>query len=200
LDDDCIVENDYLEKLLMVINEGFDLASGVTPPMAGNLLERDTRFVMPVINRVFIDKDGFIVNSDDCGFKYAEDKIIITDHFRSCALYKKSVCEKVRYEDNLANSGFREEEFFSFRMILEGFKLGVHTGAIAWHLQAQSGGDRKPDYTNHALINQKLLNRFVIKQFEKNGNFIEKYHERLGLEMPKLNSVKNTNLIFSKEV
>ena len=199
IDDDCILDDKYLEKLMQVINTGYDLASGVTPPMMGHLLERDINFVKPIINRVVIDENGFVVNSDDCGYKYLQEEILPTHHFRSCALYKKEICKKVKYEDNLANSGFREEEFYSFRTILEGFKLGVHTGAIAWHLQCPGGGDRKPDYVNHSLINQKLLNRFVKKIYKQQGNFIDKYNEMLGLKLETPIIDKNTNLIYSKE-
>jgi len=204
LDDDTFLEVDYLESLIEVIDEGYDLASGVTPPVLNPMLYRENKFVKPIINRVVLDDKGqFLVNCDDCGHSFEDKEILPTHHFRSAALYKKEIHEKVKYEDNLAQSGFREEEFFSFRMILNGYKLGVNTFAIMWHCIAPSGGDRKSDYNNHALTNQKMLNKFTQRAFEQRGNFIEKYNKEVLKEddynqLESLN--KNTNLIYTREI
>jgi glycosyltransferase involved in cell wall biosynthesis len=204
LDDDTFLEADYLEKLVEVIDEGYDLASGVTPPMAGSVMERGVEFVSPVINRVVLDKDGrFLINCDDCGHKYTEDVILPTHHFRSCALYKKEIHNKIKYEDTLTLCGFREEEFLSFRMIINGYTMGVHTGAIAWHLMSPGGGDRQNTYAERSLQNQKLLNRFTKKLYAKYGDFIEDYNKKLGIKDTKEKKMcslnKNSNLIYSKE-
>lgn len=204
LDDDVVLAPDYLEKLMEVIGEGYDLASGVTPPAASPVMPRSIRFVSPIINRVVLDSNGqFLINCDDCGHTYLTETILPTHHFRSCALYKKEIHKKVSYEDTLTECGFREEEFLSFRMILEGYKLGVHTGAIAWHLVASSGGDRRQDYVQKSLQNQRMLNRFVKKTYKLRGDFIKEYNNRLGVndtpEDEKRSLYKNNNLIYSKE-
>ena len=199
LDDDTILEPDYLEKLIEVIDAGYDLASGVTPPFSNPVMERSIEFVSPIINRVVLDDEGnFIVNCDDCGNSYLEDAIIPTHHFRSACVCKREVYEKVRYEENLTPCGFREEEFFSFRMILEGFKLGVHTKATMWHIMTPSGGDRRQNYSDLSVQNQIMLNKQVKKWFKKYGNFIKTYNEKLGIDESKaLESLnKNNNLIY----
>ena len=199
LDDDTLLEPDYLEKLMEVIDAGYDLASGVTPPLANPTFERSTEFVSPVINRVVLDDEGnFIVNCDDCGHSYIEEKILPTHHFRSAAVISKELHKKVRYEDNMTPCGFREEEFFSFRAILEGFKLGVHTKAIMWHVMTPSGGDRRSNYQDLSLQNQKQLNRQVKKWFKKYGNFIEKFNKDNKISEDKaLESLnKSNNLIY----
>ena len=208
LDDDVILERDYLEKLMLVIDEGYDIASGITTPALTAVQPRSAEYVYPVINRVVLDKDGqFLINCDDCGYTYTEEVILANDHFRSCALYKKEIHEKVSYEDNMPLCGFREEEFFSFRAILAGYTAGCHTGAINWHMQTPSGGDRSGDYGKNALFNQLALNRFTASMYKKHGDFIEDYHKRLkekGLilvdsDEDKYKSLsKNTNLIFAK--
>ena len=202
LDDDTILEPDYLERLMEVIKEGYDLASGVTPPFGAPMIERSTKYVKPFINRVVLDGEGkFLINCDDCGYLYLEKEIIPTHHFRSCALYRRSVHDKVNYEDHLTVCGFREEEFFSMRMILNGFKLGVHTGAIAWHLRTPSGGDRRQDYSNLAVQNQRLLNRFMKRKYKEHGDFITKYNEKFDVEdsTPLASIDKNSNLLFNME-
>lgn len=204
IDDDCIVDPDYLEKLVQVIDEGYDIASGVTPPMLGTHIAREVKYVEPIINRVVLDGEGnFVINGDDCGSSYIDSVVLPTHHFRSSALIKKDVHRKVSYEDTLTPCGFREEEFFSFRAILSGFSIGVHTGAFAWHLMAPSGGDRRQNYAELSVQNQRLLNRFVKRNFKKHGDFIEAYNKSLGVrdsDEKKFKSLnKASNLIYSRE-
>jgi GT2 family glycosyltransferase len=203
IDDDTLCEPDFLEKLLSVIDAGYDLASGVTPPLSGPDWTRETKYVKPCINRVVLDDLGnFLVNGDDCGHTYLTGEIIPTHHFRSTALYKREVHEKhdIWYEDNLTRSGMREEEFFSFRLILAGLKLGVHTQAVHYHLMCPSGGQR-PEGANNHLMNQKILNRWVKKKIKEKGNFIEDYNKKVGIsdENRFSNLDKSTNFLMTKE-
>lgn len=211
IDDDTIAEPDFLQKLVDVIDSGYDLASGVTPGMSGPDWIRSIQHVKPIINRVVLDElGGFIINGDDCGMKYLESEILPTHHFRSTALYKKTIhtINNVWYETNLTKSGMREEEFFSFRIILAGLKLGVHTGAIHYHLMTPSGGQRTASQDNH-IQNQKILNRWTKKKVAEKGNFIENYNKWLAIEnndgkyLSEYNKYsnldKNTNFIMTKE-
>jgi len=205
LDDDTFLEDNYIENLVNVLEMGYDIASGITPPAGNPLMERDIDFVSPVINRCVLDNEGnFIINSDDCGHSYYNNKVLLADHFRSAALIKKEVHKVIAYEEVFTNCGFREEQFFSFRAILAGFKIGVDTGAIMWHCLAPSGGDRKQEYQNLALENQKMLNRYTRKWYKENGDFIEKYHIRnkvIQTEKQKMSNLqKSSNLIFTREL
>ncbi len=203
IDDDTLCEPDYIEKLFRVIDAGYDLASGLTPPLAGVENTRDVKFVKPIINRVVLDETGgFLVNGDDCGHTYSEEVIIPAHHFRSSALYRIEIhtVHNVWYEDNLSKSGMREEEFFSFRIILAGLKLGVHTGAIHYHLMTPSGGQRTASNEMH-LQNQRILNRWVKKQFKERGNFIDDYDCKFGAYKDRQfsNLKKSTNFLMTKE-
>src|SRR3990167_512538 len=205
LDDDVILNPNYLAFLYKGIIRGYDLMSGVTPPILNPETPRDMKFILPIINRVVLNADGtFLINCDDCGQTYIGSDILPTDHFRSCALIKREVHETVKYEETLTPSGFREEQFFSFHAILKGYKLGVDTGAVAWHLCTPSGGDRRTNKDELNKQNQILLNRWTKRMYQKHGDFIEDYHERLGIketEQDKLRSLyKNTNLIYCNEL
>jgi len=162
VDDDVILESDFIERLLNVIKEGYDLASGVTPPMGGPTFVRNSDCVGPIINRVIIKDGKFILNGDDCGMQYTDSVILPTHHFRSSALYKTKIHDKVNYTPTkLSNHGFREEQIFSFKCLLNGFKLGVDTGAIAWHQQTPSGGERFPDQAEKVKFNQDILLNYI---------------------------------------
>jgi GT2 family glycosyltransferase len=205
LDDDTFLEEDYIEKLVDVLDKGYDIASGVTPPAANPVMERDTTFVMPVINRVVLDEEGnFVINSDDCGHSYFSHEVLLADHFRSAALIRKEVHQKVKYEEVFTNCGFREEQFFSFRAILAGYKIGVDNCAIMWHCLAPAGGDRKQEYQYLALENQKMLNRYTKKWFKEYGDFIENYHlmnKIVETDKQKFSNLdKSSNLIFTRDL
>lgn len=163
VDDDVIMEDDFLERLISVINEGYDLASGVTPPMSQPAFIRDPKYVGEVINRVVLNNDGnYIFNGDDCGMQYTESVILPAHHFRSSALYKREIHNKVNYlPTKLTKHGFREEQIFSYNCLLNGFKIGVDTGAIAWHQMTPSGGERFPEQNEMVKQNEEVLKEFT---------------------------------------
>ena len=166
LDDDVIIEPDYLEKLVHVLEEGYDIASGVTPPMANPDFEREVSFVKPFLNRVETDKDGKLTNyTDDCGMSYLSEEILPANEFRSCALMKKSVIEKIEYPKTLTTVGFREEAFFSLKAQNAGFKIGVNTSAKAYHLLCPLGGVRDQEYQQKVQTDQKTFEEFVKKNW-----------------------------------
>jgi len=179
LDDDVVLEADYIQKLVDVIHLGYDIASGVTPSFRHPLVKRENTFVKPIINAIETDDVGNITKfGDDCGIGYIEDDIIPTHHFRSCALFKSKVFDKIKYPTNLTPVGFREESFISIEALLAGYKLAVHTGAIAWHFQTMSGGCRYPDYTEKVQTDDKTFQEWFKKKFQKHGDFLKKYDEK----------------------
>ena len=179
LDDDNLLEPDYITKLVEVLDSGYDIASGLVPVAFQPSIRRETKFVKPFIADIKLNKEGMIDKfGDDCGWMYIESEIIPSPHFRSMALIRKTVHEKVKYESNLGFCSFREEEFFSFRALIEGFKIGVHTGAIAFHLLTPSGGERNPEYQSSLDFNHELLNKFTQKLYKEHGDFISDYKKR----------------------
>ena len=179
-DDDNLFEPDYIERLVKCLEQGYDIASGLVPPCGFGQIKRETKYEKPFIADITLDDKGNIKELKDvCGMLYLEKEIIPTVSFRSMALIKREVHEKVKYEDNLGFCSFREEQFFSFRALLEGFKIGVDTGAIAYHLNCPSGGERTQSYYDNLQRNNELLNKFCIKEFQKNGDFLQKYKDKI---------------------
>ena len=201
LDDDVMIEPNYLELLLKVIDEGYDIASGITTPFANPDMKRDTKFVKPMIGDCRLMNGGELyINFDDCGHNYLQSEILPSCHFRSCALIKRKVFEDgVNYKSRLSKNGFREEQILSFKALVKGFKIGVHTGANARHLMTPSGGER--DTMNMVDFNQKIFEETTKKMYEEHGDFIEDYHKRLNIE-PKVYTKeemkKETNLVKDK--
>ena len=163
VDDDVVLEPDYIERLFKVINFGYDIASGVTVPMQMPVFRREPKYLKGIVNRVILDEEGnYIMNGDDCGYGYTESVILPAHHFRSCALIKKEVHEKVKYyPTRLSKHGFREEQIFSYNAQMIGFKIGVDTGAINYHQMTPSGGERFPDQQDLTKFNQKILVEFT---------------------------------------
>jgi len=179
LDDDCILEPDYIARLVKVIDCGYDLASGVVPLLGMPQVVRNVHSVLPVINRHSFDNEGNLVeNKDECGYCYDGEAVVLTPHFRTNALYRKEVHEKVRYPENLTPVGFREEAFFSVKALLSGFKLGVDAGAVAFHLQTPSGGVRRTDYVQCVQTDELTWREWLKKKFLEKGDFFKEYYER----------------------
>jgi hypothetical protein len=200
LDDDIILEPNYIEELVKGISKGYDLMGGITTPYGAPENIRDIKFVEPIIGYCEFNKDGELTaNFDDCGHLYNDKKIILAPHFRSCALYKRELHENgVDYSNKLSRNGFREEQIFSFKAILKGFKLGVNTGAINWHLLTPSGGER--DSMNMVEFNQGQFNTWCKEVYQEKGDFLQDYYKRNNVEK-KLEPdeyLKQNNLITRK--
>ncbi len=201
LDDDIILSPDYLEKLKDGIDNGYDLMSGLTVPI-GPVPVRDIKYVEPIIGYCELDDKGELTyNGDDCGYLYNEEKILLSPHFRSCAMYKTEIHTKggIDYKCRLSKHGFREEQLFSFKMVIKGYKLGVHTGAINFHLNTPSGGERST--VNKTELNQKVFEESVKRMYDKHGDFLSKYYTMYGIEPRKLEKdeyLKVTNLVSKK--
>ena len=179
LDDDIILEPDYIQKLLNVINKGFDMASGVIPLVSMPQIKREVSFVMPIINKHELDNEGnLILQKDDCGFGYIEEEIIPTHQFRTNCLYKTEINKKVSYPLNLSHTGFREEGFFSVKAIVEGYTIGVNTHAICYHLACPSGGVRANQqlYSQNVQLDDNTFKQYIKDLFLKHGDFFSTYN------------------------
>jgi len=179
LDDDVVLDSDYLQKMMTVLKK-YDIASGITPHMMSPIWERDVYNLGQYINDIELDK-GVIKNyTDDCGMGYTTNHIMPATNFRSNAVYKTKITDDgVRYPLNLSHVGFREEAFFSLSSIIKGYKIGVHTGAMAWHIQSGSGGCRYPDYAECVSLDEKTFRKWVKTMYKKHGNFIKVYKRGL---------------------
>ena len=148
LDDDCILEPDYLERLHdIIIDEGYKtvgIVSGVTPLFGAPPFVRETRFVSPVINKIEFDQEGNIVTyNDDCGLEYDMPLILNAHQFRSMAMFRRELFDKVKYPRGLSPVGFREEAHISLQAAWEGWKCVVNLAAIAHHAPCRFNTQKK---------------------------------------------------------
>ena len=100
--------------------------------------------------------------------EYTDSIVIPAHHFRSSALYKTEIHDKVNYvPTSLSKHGFREEQIFSFKCLMNGFKIGVDTKAVAWHQQTPSGGERFADQNELVKFNENQLREWTKKNKDK---------------------------------
>ncbi|MFA5132992.1 MAG: glycosyltransferase [Candidatus Paceibacterota bacterium] len=187
VDDDVILDTDYIEKLYNVLASDYDIASGVTPLVSQPEFIREPKRLNGIVNKIEYDKEGNIVRlDDDCGMCYDGyvnqpdadgdcllpfDMVVLpADHFRSCALYKTEITDKgIRYESNLSPVGFREESFFSLRARYLGCNIGVDLSAKAWHFMTPSGGCRYPNYQELVMQDNELFMKWSKAMFKEKG-------------------------------
>ena len=193
VDDDVILNSDYFELLFKVIDEGYDFASGVTPPMQNASFKRNPKHIKDYVNRVILNDEGeYVMNGDDCGIEYTKGVILPAHHFRSCALYKTKIHDSVSYyPTKLSLHGFREEQILSYKMLMAGFKIGVHTGALAWHQLTPSGGERFADQNTMVKFNQEILLEYTKDHKDKLNELFTKENMPSDLELK-----KETNLLM----
>lgn len=193
VDDDVILEPDYLSRLLKVIDAGYDIASGITTPMIVPTFSREPEYLHGIVNRIILDDKGnYVMNGDDCGWKYTDSVILPAHHFRSCAMIKRAVHDKVKYyPTRLSKHGFREEQIFSYNAQMLGFRIGVDTGSVNYHQCTPSGGERFAESQNMIMFNQKVLEEFT----RENKSELDKIftHDNMPSDLELL---KETNLIM----
>ena len=173
LDDDVVLEPDYIERLINVIKQGYDMASGVTPMLVQPEIKRDVKFIKPIANKIEFDNEGNMINiGDDCGVSYIQSEIIPAHQLRSCFMFKRDIYTKsnIKFELGLGTVGFREESIFCIRAAYEGYKIAVDTGAIAWHLHTPSGGVRTQDYQQQVKFGDLYFRKWAKEQYLKRGN------------------------------
>lgn len=172
IDDDCVYEPDYIEKLMSMMND-CDLATGVVPLMYYPELIRD---VVPdtICLHELNDKGELIKREDELAYTYLDEQVVDCHQFRTNCLYRKEITDEgVKYPTTLTKSGFREELWFSFQSIIKGYKIKAHLGAVSYHLQTQSGGCRSPTYNENVMLDEDTTNKWIKKMYEEHGDFLK---------------------------
>ena len=109
----------------------------------------------------------------------------------SCALYKTLLHKDgVNYTPTrLSKHGFREEQIFSYRALMKGYKLGCDTGAIAWHLMTPSGGERFADSNELIQLNEMVLREFTKENKEELNKIFTRENPPQNEELMKENNL-----------
>lgn len=175
LDDDVVVEPDYLERLVKVIEQhGYDMATGVVPLVANPEFERDTELLDKTICLHKFDEEGNLIErKDELAYCYTDEAILDCDQFRTNCLYKSEIQEKIKYPDTLSHVGFREELWFSFRARIQGYKIGADLNAKAFHFQTPSGGTRSGEYSQNVALDEETTNNWLKKMYKEHGDFLK---------------------------
>jgi len=171
LDDDEVLEPDYIEKLYKVITSDEKIAAvgGVVPVYGQPTVKRKVESVKPIFNEIKLTNEGDFICSNcgevfksmkqnplvcanckqhylsgDSNYLYDKEEVIESHHLQSGYMFRKSAVEEVggRATDKTF-SAFREETELCMLLRLAGYKLITHTGAIAWHDHAPRGGARQ---------------------------------------------------------
>src|SRR3990167_3664055 len=165
VDDDSILDRNYLEKLWKIVLSHHAIAVGGIvptyqspdiykyPPKIFNQIKRTNvpeRYL--VLSKKYPELGGFTNETeeyynvgepiDDGAFRYHPNylNIIPSHHLRSSYLFSLSAINEIGGFPSSDDTGFREETIASIKLLEKGYKLYTNTRAIAWHLWAPNLG------------------------------------------------------------
>lgn len=137
LDDDCIPENDTLEKLLQTLNENNNCAA-----VGGLILIPTMNYeIIPSIASNNIEYIYYGLNRQ--WFKHPTNEIENVDHLYCSFLFKRSIGLEIGgYCKELSIVGHREETMFTYDMKRKGYDILINPDCITWHMHEDKGGIR----------------------------------------------------------
>lgn len=164
LDDDEILENDALEKLVKNINDDVGAVGGLviqptfirqTPPTASNKIE-----------------DIFLGQNEQWYLSNKKEAYEV-DHLYSSFIYRKSIAE---YCQELSPVCHREETILTYEMKRKGYKVLIEPLSRTWHLRNPSGGIRShndaENYAKDERIFAKKLKKWKLEPEEDKNSYI----------------------------
>lgn len=171
IDDDSIIELDFLERLIKVYEDkkahGIKVGGvGCVVPILVDVGHKINK-VPSILNKIEFKEDLFMLG-DDCGASYLENKVVPAHHLRSSFLFnKEAAILSGKHPEHLGLTGFREETVFCLNMLMRGYKFYVDTGAIAWHEMASAGGVRTSDYVEQVSNCNEWFNNWILRNKNK---------------------------------
>ncbi len=130
VDDDNVVENNALEKMLEVVTPDVGAVGGLVLHPTHN--KNNAELASSKIEDVHLG-----LNIQWWRFKGVKE----VDHLYSTFIYRKEA-SKHGYCKELSPVGHSEETIFTYEMHRNGWKLLVNPEAVTWHLRENSGGIR----------------------------------------------------------
>jgi glycosyltransferase involved in cell wall biosynthesis len=152
VDDDNVVENNALEKMLEVVQDDIGAVGGLV--------------LHPTHNKNNAELASSAIEDVDLGlniqwWKFKGVKEV--DHLYSTFIYRKEA-GKHGYCMELSPVGHSEETLFSYQIKRNGWRLLVNPEAVTWHLRENSGGIRS--YANAQLWeHDKQIFRSKLKEW-----------------------------------
>jgi GT2 family glycosyltransferase len=170
IDDDSILESDYLERLVKIMEDkSVGACGGIVPNYAPPRVIRDAN-ILKIFNKITFDSEGNINMADDGGYEYENNKVLLSHHLRSSFIMRREIHEQIgKYPLDYGISGFREESIYCLKIAYAGWKMMTDTGAIAWHLRCPSGGVRHANYVQEVQMADQHFKDEVKKLYKEKG-------------------------------
>jgi len=138
IDDDSLIEPDYLEKLFNTIKKDKKIgAVGGLVPILRN--EKIYLPKPPIVNRV---SEYWDVDEMSSLYFYNHHEPIEACDLRSSFMFRNDIVKKLRPAICYGPTGYREETDIVLRIGMSGYKIFLHPDAVCWHIIALSGGTR----------------------------------------------------------
>jgi len=183
-EDDVELDDSYAENLLKCLNE--KKVSGV----AGRIIyigEKEKK--LDALERV--DKlGGNIIDAKNItsDFQLKRDKPIQVPFFHAVALFRSSVFNKYRYDENYIKNSYREETDFALQLSKNGHKLFFCPSAVCYHLPR-----KKVSFGGQREMNRLFYEIFTVIN---NARFLRKHYNYLRKELDINHTRFVQNLIF----
>ncbi len=141
-EDDVELSSGYIDTLMKNMEiEGADIIAGRQIFVYKNEIKE----IAAARAAAYTEKDFYISYPIDINFSLKLGKNISIHALPPCALFKKAVFSKVRYDEAYSGNYHREETDLVVSALEHGFQAFLCSGALAWHLNFlsfSSGGTR----------------------------------------------------------
>lgn len=166
IDDDILLEPDYLEKLFnCFVND----ENGQIAAIGGVYLDPRKKKEQQHVPADYETNPIYSMSLDhnwmNPFIQLWDDKIQLreAEHLYSSFMYRTNVAIAVGgYNKSFSAIGHREESDFSGRFFFAGYKLFLHTKAIGWHYNSPKGGIRAFDIADkqrQSMVDEKIYQR-----------------------------------------
>lgn len=162
-EDDLIFSNKYARELLERIEE-----SSSASIIAGRLIYLKSENIPP-LSDIPYDKSSYCSPYTlKANFNFYSAGCIEVPFVHACALVKKEVFEKVRFDETYDGNAAREETDFYLSALEKGFKSYYCAEAVCYHLPKtfEKTGSWKHGLFAYQISSIKNHNRFIDKHYE----------------------------------
>jgi len=137
LDDDLLLEPDYLEQLIGTIKTDPNIAA-----VGGLFLKPDKHKK----DQLGPNVKPIITNLQDNYQWYYQDEVVDAEHLYSSFLYRRKYMKETNFPNNLSQIAFREETLTTYRLFKNKHRLVINPKAICYHFSNSSGGVRDTNF------------------------------------------------------
>ena len=167
IDDDCILNNDVVEKLMSSITSDEKIGAVTCSILEPNKRLQDF-IIAPDYPRQTMETLGSGINR-----QWFWDNELLeqeVEHIYSSFIYRTKAVEDVGgFPKDLSKVAFREETLTTYPMFLKGWKLVLNANAVIWHMKASYGGCRD-NYIEELYNSDDEKFRQRLKEMKEDNN------------------------------